>query len=244
MLQKPLTQRLSERMYQGSFGGAVSMPGVPLPELETARISSFPTIREASVGVPETILSRLCKLQPESPQLQAQLAEMVAQLAPLLAEAEQLAQEIEQENRKFLEAQHREVRKQGRKQQATCEQLRQEFNNAELSLRNVAVEQENATSHVRALSLMEQQNRHVGRWATDNELSEWQERVSKAKTRVIEANQAAVEALQLRNDAQARLEPAEKELARLGAEETRLRKTIAGEAYVDVETGLSVPARA
>ena len=51
--------------------------------------------------------------------------------------------------------------------------------------------------------------------------------------------EAAAIALRNRNEAELRLEPAEKELARLGAEEIRLRKALAGEAFTDPEPGLS-----
>jgi len=242
--QLPLIERLHRAIGGTPSGfGSVSMPGIPLPE--TSHTTSAPVVEAAPGGVrtasgpSDGILAHLLLLRPESEQLRVRLAEMIGQLAPLLAEAKELAQQVEQERQDTLEAQHREVRKQGREQQAVCEQLTQEFQNAELNLQSAAAELENAVDHLRALTIMQQQNRHVGRWATDNELSEWRERVSKAKTRVIEANHAAVEALQARNEARERLSPAEGKLAELGATEIRLRKEIAGEAYHDPELGLS-----
>ena len=55
---------------------------------------------------------------------------------------------------------------------------------------------------------------------------------------MVQANAEAAEALQRRNLAQQELQPAEQELNRICVEEIRLRKQIAGEAYVDPELGL------
>jgi hypothetical protein len=241
-LQRPLTERLHRAMGGdplGGFGGAVSMPAMPLPAPEMPRNTSSPVFQHAAPAGEPSILPRLLRLQPERPELRDRLAEMVAQLAPLLEEAEQLAQQIEQERQESLEAQHRAIRAQGRKQHSLCGQLRQEFANAELSLQNVAARQENCLKELQGLALMEQRNEHVGRWATDKELSAWRERINKAKERVTLANEAAAIAVRERNEAAERLRPAEEKLARLGTVEIRIRKELAGEAFLDPEFGLS-----
>jgi hypothetical protein len=250
--ERPLIQRLDDMRRGAAPGGfgAVSMPGMPLPE-SPRRNSSMPSIESAIGGVRNAgedldvgILARLISLQPERPELRERLQLLIGQLAPLILDAEELAKEIEQERVQSLEARHREIRKQGRKQQAICEQLSQELKNAELTLMNIAGHQENTLNELRALKLLEEKGQNVGRWASDSELEAWDARVSAAKQRVIEANEAAAIAVRERNEAAEKLRPAEEELARLGTEEIRLRAEISGEAFVDPEFGLEVPAGA
>jgi hypothetical protein len=251
-LQKPLIQRLDDMRRGDASGGfgAVFPPGMPLSEAPR-RSSSMPTLEHALGGVRNAgedldvgILARLISLQPERQELRERLQLLIGELAPLLTEAEELVQQIETENRESLEQKHREIRKQGRKQQAVCEQLSQELKNAELTLMNIAGHQENILNELRALKLLEEKGHNVGRWASDAELSAWDERVNKAKARVVEANEAAAIAVRERNEAAERRRPAEEELARLGTEEIRLRAEISGESFVDPEFGLSVPASA
>lgn len=237
ILQKTALQRA----HDATFG--VSQPGAPLPEGHTIgpfgiRTSfSRPTPDSASPP-PEDLLTRLLKLKPETPELRERLSAVIGQLAPLLSEADKVEQAIAEEWMQSLKAKHTEVRAQGRKQSRFCVRLRQELKNAEAQLLTAISGQQGALNAFQELGALEQRGQHVPPWATDEELSVWQREIKKAQAKVAEANEWAASALREREEVRLRLEPAEKELARLGGEEIRLRKTIAGEAFLDPEYGL------
>jgi hypothetical protein len=224
--------------------GSVSMPGEPLPTGYAP--SSMPVIHSAPSGVParneqqETILARLLRLRPENPELQERLRVLIEQLGPLILEADDLESVITEQRMKSLKAQHVEIRKQGRKQSAVLEQLQQEASNEELHLRNLILKQEGAVTALQNLKLLEQRGQHVVRWASDEELGQWEAEIAKAKQRINKANEEVAAAVQLRNQALAGAEAAQKEMQRIGHAEIRLRHEISGQPYTDPELGIRV----
>jgi hypothetical protein len=252
---KPLSQQLHERSGGDALAprldpavvarafGAVSPPNSPLPMAEQFRPSSMPVIRPARNEQPKTsILARLLQLKPEEPELKDRLRLLIAELGPLLAEADELEQVITEQRMKSLKAQHLEIRKLGRRHSAVLAQLQQESANAELFLRNLLLAQEGASTALRNMRDMEQRGQHVVRWASDEELGQWEAEIAKAKQRINKANEKVADAVLARNQAHALAEAGEKEMARIGQEEIRLRNEITGQPYTDPEFGLAVPA--
>lgn len=90
----------------------------------------------------------------------------------------------------------------------------------------------------RVLALLERRGQHVGRWADDKELAEWNQRVEQAKSRIPPANDAFAAAVNYRNSVVSKLQETQAELEKIGAEEIRLKKRLAGESFVDPELGL------
>lgn len=235
---KPLTELLSQHEI---FRGMVSPPAMPLAPPTEFRTSSVPEIPlQAPMPSERLLLVRLHELKPESPELQKRLRVFLRKFGPLWAEGEALEKLITEERKQNLQAQYREIRRAGRKQNALVQQLQQEFADAELALRNSAAHQEAVLVDLRVLGDLEREGKHVGRWVTDSEIEAWNQRVEKAKARVTPANERCAELLQERNQAADALAESQKELERLGNEEIRLRKSIAGEAYIDPEFGLDV----
>ncbi len=78
------------------------------------------------------------------------------------------------------------------------------------------------------LHVREQNGQHVRRWASEQEISAWKQRVQHAQERVTQMNEAAALALQRRNAAMWKIEPATREMERLANEEIRIRHEIDG----------------
>jgi chromosome segregation ATPase len=226
--------------------GAAHTPMQPMPAITSTE--TVP-IRDAPGGVVKSlenetmlsiVLARLASLEPSAPELRARLDALKAELAPLLLAADDLEGGILDAQRESLEQQHAEIRKAGRKQQELVSRLALELQQAEPSLMNVGARQEAVQKQLHALSDLEAEGRHLGRWATDQEIAKWDERVARAKAKIDPINRECASALQVRNTALAVLDAGQKELARLGSEEQRLRHALEGTGYVDSEYGLEV----
>lgn len=235
---KPLSELLSQHEI---FRGMASPPGMPLPPPTELRVSSLPEVPQAPTMQEPSLLVRLHNLKPESPELQKRLRALLPKFGRLWAEAEELEQEIIAEHRHSLETQHAEIRKQGRKLAELVERRLLAAADAELALQNAAAHQQACLGDIRALADLERENRHVPRWATDQELAAWRERRKRAEGRIDPANARCAELLQERNQAADALNQARKELAELHVEDIRLRKALSGESFVDPELGLTAP---
>lgn len=226
--------------------GAVSAPNAPMPELLSA--NTIP-VHDAPAGItiqPDSmssyVLSRLAELRPGEPDTAKRLTALKAEIVPLLMELDELESTILSEERESLATEHNAIRKQGRRQQAMVERLEQEWKNLDVTAQNAINEQGVLVCKVRDLAEMESEGRHLGRWASDEEIAAWRKRVEKAKAKIQPANEAVAAAVQARNLKEIEWNQAQKELARLAAEEMRLRKRLAGESFTDPEFGLEVPA--
>lgn len=226
--------------YGSSFDGVVFDPNAGLNR--TAAPVTAQVEVSATPPQEQTLLTRLYTLRPESPELKERLLDLRERLAPLWQEAEELEKIILEEMRRKLEAQYAEIRKQGRAQDKLYKQLARELQAAEEAVMNSGLRKESLVNEVQNLSLLEQRGQHVGRWADEKELAEWERRVEEAKSRVTAANQLFAEAVQTRNLVVGKFQQAEAELQKIGMGEVRLKKQLAGQAYVDPELGLQVPA--
>lgn len=226
----------------GGFDGAVFDPNAGLRTAASGSIAAPIIPSEVSAPQQSTLLSRLYLLRPESEGLKARLRAAINELAEPWREAEEVEVLILQEQRQALESKYRKIREEGRAKDKVHKQLARELQAAEEAVMNSGLRKESLVNEVQNLSLLEQRGQHVGRWADEKELAEWERRVEEAKSRVTAANQLFAEAVQTRNLVVGKFQQAEAELQKIGMEEIRLRKQLAGEDYVDPELGLQVPA--
>jgi chromosome segregation ATPase len=222
------------------FSGATFDPNTGLRTAASGSIAEPTTSSEASAPQQPTLLGRLYLLRPESPELKERLSALLEKLGPLWSEAEELEALIVKEQRQALEAQYQQIRKKGRELDRQYKQLSRELQAAEEAVMNAGLRKESLVEAVQNLALLEQRGQHVSRWADDKELAEWNQRVEQAKSLVPPANQLFAEAVMVRNEVMSKFEQAKAQLEKIGAEEIRLRKRLAGEAFVDPELGLTV----
>jgi chromosome segregation ATPase len=239
---KPLTQQLQERL--GGFGSVAEL-GAPLPEtlirmsLTPQSVASSGIVPTAETETALSLLGRLIRLEPQTEALVERKRWLIERLTPLLTEVDEFINCVEENRKQSLTDELVRIRRECRQQSNFCDQLRGDLAAAELRLQNVAGKQEEASQILQGLKLMEQRGGHVPKWPTQNELAAWQRRVREAQARVTAANQEAVTALNERNDAMRRVEPATRELERLGNEEIRLKHQLDGGEFYDAELGLS-----
>lgn len=230
--------------------GSVMDIAVPIPEIEApidprAQLHqhivrpSAPRPASNTGSLAQFVRARLASATPKAKELIAEREMILSCNVIDLDAADAFLAACKEERDVDLAQRQAEFKRQCRKQAAVCAKLEQEFANAELSLMNIAAASDAANQELVGLNIIEKQGRHVPRWATEAELSEWQSRVDRAKGKVTKANEKAVIALQIRNQAQARLEEANKEMNRVGHEERRLAAEISGQPYTDPEFGLS-----
>jgi chromosome segregation ATPase len=229
-----------QRQPQSSFGGATFEPN---DGLRTAPSTSAP-IAPSEVSAPEKpeLLARLYLLRPESPELKKRLSTLLEKLAPLWSLGEALEALIVEEQRQVLEERYQKIRKEGRAKDKIYKQLARELQDAEQALQNAGLKKEALVEQVQNLALLEQRGQHLPRWYSAEELAAWNQRVEQAKSLVPPANDAFATAVNYRNTVVGKLQEAQAELEKLGAEEIRLRKRLAGESFTDPELGLRTPA--
>jgi hypothetical protein len=238
-------QSINGRARQQFFGGAVfAVEGMPEVDEHPETIVEAPQL-PAPQPAPEIqplrnlVISRLIAAAPESEELRAAKLALVADASVGkvdLSEADLFLAAVEEESLGQLRVEHRQVRKEGRAQQALCERLYAEFVAASVRWDNAS--QLKAKS-IDAVHAARYQREHMSRWATDSEIKAADATVGHAQVLASRATEASARALQVRNGAEQQLLDARAELSRLAGQEQALRACVEGRAFIDPELGLS-----
>jgi hypothetical protein len=242
---KPLTQRIFEQMNRG-FSGGVSGLGLPMPEIPR-RNSGRVVVQEARTGNSDpskspNVVSRLLHLSPISPSLKKRRDEVVANLFPLLTEAEELERELIEYRQRTLEAQLDELRSKCRQQSGVVNSLREKLQAGELKLLNAMANAQNEVKMLEGFRDLKAEGKHVPRWPTAAEIDEFETVYAAQQDKVRKANERVGTALASRNELLYKLEPVEKDMEKLIAEEARLKSEVTKQPFIDLELGLeSIP---
>jgi hypothetical protein len=242
---KPLTQRLFEQTNRGGFGG-VSEVAVPPREIPRPR-SGHVQVTEVHPGSNDAsrspnIVARLLHLSPISPALQKRRDKLVASLFPLLAEAEELEEVLIEYRQRTLAAQLLELRAKCRKQKGVVDSIRGKLDAAELALMNAMAVAGNETKLLEGLRDLKAEGRALPQWPTAAEIDEFESVYAAQQDKVARAQELVAAALTSRNAWLYEVEPVERNMEALIAEEARLASEVNNEPFIDLELGLgSVP---
>jgi hypothetical protein len=236
---KPMIERVSQAR---GFGGAVQVVNLGLPSAMIERSAvDVPSPLAAPSSTLLTVLAKIVMANPVSNELQKEKTDLLASTVFDLPAVDAFLEACAEERESILEKRHVELRSACRQQAAIVQKLEANLASAELSLMNIANESDAANQELCALSLIELRGQHVPRWSTDEERQDWAKKKAAVQQRVTQMNQAAAKGMQARNQAYERLQPAIEEMNRLGHEELRVGKELAGETYIDPEFGLTSP---
>jgi hypothetical protein len=243
VFKSPL-QALHERAARGGFSGGVSELGLPMPEIPRSRSGRVvERVVEAGAGNDPTkspsIVARLLHLSPISPALQKRRDKLVASLFPLLDEAEQLERELIEYRQRTLAAQLLDLRSKCRKQKSVVDSLRGKLDAAEFTLLNRMAESQNEVKLLEGLRDLKTEGRHLPQWPTQSEIEAFEIVYAERQAKVVTAQQHVAMALTSRNSWLYQVEPEERNMGMLIAEETRLNSEVNNEPFIDLETGLS-----
>jgi hypothetical protein len=244
--QKPLTQRVFEQMNRGGFSGGVSELGLPMREVPRSRsgrvIEKVVHSGNSDPTKSPAIVARLLHLSPISPQLAKQRDRLVADLFPLLTEAEELEKVLVEYRQTTLESQLTDLRARCRKQKGLCDSLRGKLQAAEIRLMNAMAQSENEIKLLQGLRDLKSEGRALPMWPTADEVEEFEILYAKHQEKVAKANEHVAAALTSRNAWLFEVEPEERNMGELIAEEARLNSEVNNEPFIDLELGLgSVP---
>jgi chromosome segregation ATPase len=223
-------------MGNRSFG--VSMPGEPLREIESHELPTALVVDppEPPDKLTDLVLLRLSAAVPSSDRLRAELATILGEASEACARWEAFLDACERERVSELQKQHTEIREKGRQLQAEIEQLTAEFWSANANW-NEAIKAR--TLAIDAVKAAKYQREHTGRFASDAQVSEAENRVAAAKSKAKDAVAAETSATLERNRAEDALFRAKEQLHQVGIEESRLRAQIDGKPFIDPELGLT-----
>jgi len=215
-----------------------------MPEIPRSRSGRVvERVVEAGAGNDPTkspsIVARLLHLSPISPALQKRRDKLVASLFPLLDEAEQLERELIEYRQRTLAAQLLDLRSKCRKQKSVVDSLRGKLDAAEFTLLNRMAESQNEVKLLEGLRDLKTEGRHLPQWPTQSEIEAFEIVYAERQAKVVTAQQHVAMALTSRNSWLYQVEPEERNMGMLIAEETRLNSEVNNEPFIDLETGLS-----
>jgi hypothetical protein len=222
-------------------------PGATLPVADfRGGVMSIRTDNVTPSGAPRrakwSFLSGVAKAHALKPQNAAQEAakqQIIDELSPALIAAEQLTAAIEKERAVAVEKRLWELRDECRKQERVVKDLRDDVAAADLELRNSIEERDSIYAELQDLNVRQQRGQHVARWATREELAEWDALVEEVRERARKNGERMLAATQGTTWADLNLEPAIKRMRQLECEHIRVMNEHHGVAgYYDPELGL------
>ncbi len=234
-LPRPQTFAGSLRVDR-SFG--VSHPNEPLAG--TTRDTSMPT-PEGGLAAKDEVVLRLSRLQPENESQRERRGILLGELSAVLEQIAALTEEVNTQRHSRLAVEHRQIRIEGRKAERELERAANAFTSKDVYALNVMSAQETQRINLEHLRDMEERGEHLGRFHSDRELKDWQQRVSDAKDLYRSVSAMAEEAVNDRAAAQQALQEAREEVGRLASEESRIRSELRGLPHWDPELGLGEP---
>jgi len=243
---KPLTQRLFEQVNRGGFSGGVSELGLPMPEIPRSRsgrvVERVVHSGNSDPSKSPSIVARLLHLSPISPALQKRRDKLVASLLPLVDAAEKLQQELIAYRQTTLESQLLDLRAKCRKQKGVVDSIRGKLDAAEIRLLNAMAKSQNETKLLEGLRDLRAEGRALPQWPTQDEIEAFEIQYAEQQEKVVKANEHVAAALLSRNALLYQVEPEEKNMGALIAEEARLNSEVNNEPFIDLDLGLaSVP---
>lgn len=265
MIQKPLTERLSNRsagnlglvdpdLVSAALGfGRVSQPATPLPENPTpsrqfATATEIPLI-DARAKKPEPkpslfsiVMGRLESLTPLSKEHEKLVTEMKAKVIPSLAAIDAFISEVAEERYIAVEVRWEEVRTAGRKLIDSLPALQQQLAEA----RGYCNQSESLK--VRTQTAAEQlfHDRlamNKSPWLSKQELADADQKLEKAKELAIRAKQKALDDVRRMAVVESKIASVNATLESYQTELQRLAMELCGEAHFDSEFGLSTEPR-
>jgi hypothetical protein len=222
-------------------------PGAALPVADFRDgVMSFTTTNVTPSGAPRnakwSFLSDVAKAHALKPQNEAQEAakqQIIDDLSPALIAAERLTAEIEAERAAAVEKKLWELRAECKRHESVVVKLKNEADAAEMELQNAIAEKDSIYAELRDLSVREQRGQHIPRWATRDELADWEALVEGVRARARENGERMLAATQAVTWAGMELEPAIKKMRQLECAHVRLtneHNRVSG--YYDPEFGL------
>jgi len=218
------------------------MPGYPLPEIEAPdnpRIEiqqEQPTQATEALSIQAVILGKLLAANPDSDVLK-QEKQFWLDRAGDYAALDAFIDACEEERHTSLIKQHKQIRRLGREQTTLVQRLEAEFAQANQRWNDLSMVKSKSLDGVEQAKY---QYSHLGRFARDTEIQAAEDRVENAKNLTRIAIKEEVSALADRNQAEENFLEARGELARIVADEIRIRAALRGEPYRDPELGLEV----
>jgi len=228
------------------FSGGVSELGAPMAEIPRTR-SGRVVERVVHSGNSDptkstSIVARLLHLSPISPALQKRRDKLVGELIPLLDSAEELEKILIEYRETTLASQLLELRAKCRKQKGVVDSLRGKLDAAELRLMNSMAQSQNETKLLEGLRDLKSEGRALPQWPTQDEVEAFEIQYAEQQDKVARAQELVAAVLLSRNALLYQVEPEEKTMGELIAQETRLNSEVNGEPFIDLELGLaSVP---
>jgi hypothetical protein len=222
-------------------------PGATIPVADyRGGVTSFTTTEVTPAGAPRkqkwSFLNDIAKAHAIRPETEAQEVakqQLLDDLSPALIAAEQLTASIEKERAVAVEKKLWELRAECKRQDRIVMNLKNEADAADSELQNAISSKDSIYAELQDLKVQEQRGNHVPRWATREELKEWDAHVETVRERARENAERMLAATQAVTWAGLELEAAVKTMRQLECSHIRLTNEHNGQSgYYDPELGL------
>ena len=211
--------------FGGRAGPAVLPPPPELPEM--------PLENEIESG---SLIGRLQKLKPRTPEEKKLIRMMVADLTAIEIAANELVADITNERNEELEEALEKVRSEGRSQQKIIDALELDLRQKEIAFHSARHDAEWFLTVLNDLRWTK-----VSRWASKGEREALKRAITKAEVTVRAANEEVAKAGNEHNQAAEAVSEAHQVMAKIANREISLRGQLSGGVFYDPETALPHP---